>query len=238
MLAAQCNLVQRPQRAFSPGTGVFTGARLCRNRSRVSDSTQVWVSFSLDKFCPYTVPVGVDLVLHWIGYTSVAQVVALLDLVKNLHSFSPMGSIRSPPRPSSIGEVHGPAHGHKSNTASHGLALLAVMAIPTLDFIQRSSNMRKRTKHMGFHQPLQFSLPDAKLSMGSGLPSGGQRAWSQMTLGSKSRGKGTETRTAKARQILMQPQGQWKQLPLVILSWNEKLKLIPLAFPRGSGIQN
>lgn len=71
-----------------------------------------------------------------------------------------------------------------------------------------------------------------------GLPIAGQKAWSKMTLGSKNRGIETETRTEKARKILMQPHGQQKQLPLAILSWNEKLKLIPLAFPRESGIQN
>lgn len=59
-----------------------------------------------------------------------------------------------------------------------------------------------------------------------------------MTLGSKNRGKETESRTEKARKILMQPHGQPKQLPIVIVSWNEKLRLIPLAFPRESGIQN
>lgn len=66
----------------------------------------------------------------------------------------------------------------------------------------------------------------------------GQEACSKMTLASKSTEKETETRTEKAWKILMQTHGQQKRLPLVILSWNEKLKLIPLGFPRESEIQN
>jgi len=59
-----------------------------------------------------------------------------------------------------------------------------------------------------------------------------------MALGSQNRGKETEPGTEKSRKILMQPHGQQKQLPLVIVSWSEKLRLIPLAFPRESGTQN
>lgn len=66
----------------------------------------------------------------------------------------------------------------------------------------------------------------------------GQEACSKITLVSKSTEKETETRTEKARKVLMQTHGQQKRLLLVILSWNEKLKLIPLAFPHESKIQN
>lgn len=61
---------------------------------------------------------------------------------------------------------------------------------------------------------------------------------SKITLSSMNRQKETEIRTAKARKLLMQPHEQRKQLPQVIVSKNEKLKLIPLAFLRESAIQN
>lgn len=177
-----------------------------------------------NKFCPYRAPVGVDLVLHWIGYTTCGSGGGFVGFCQNLHGFAPIGSVKSPPQSSPAGEVHGPVHCQKSNPALHGQALLSVMAIPTLDFIPRNSNiwasMRKRTEHTGF-QYSSFPYQMQSSVWAVGLLSGGQKARSQMTLGSQGRRKETETRTAKARQILMQPHGQWKQLPLVILSWNE-----------------
>lgn len=87
------------KRAFPPGTGVFTEARLCRNTSKVSDSTQVQAFFSLEnRFCPYRVPVGVDLVLHWLDYTSCGSGGGFVGLCQESPEFCSNGHHKECPK--------------------------------------------------------------------------------------------------------------------------------------------
>lgn len=146
MLAAQRNLVQRPR---SWKCYIHRRNAVQEHKESFWDNSRLGFCTLANKSCLSRVPVGLDLVLHWIGYT----ICGSGDTFTGLCSFAPMGSGNSPPSPSSTAEAHGHVYCQKLNTALERLAVWSVMAIATRDFIPRNTNVcvsvRKRTKPHG-----------------------------------------------------------------------------------------
>lgn len=124
----------------------------------------------VNKFCPYKLPVGVDLVLHWTGYTTCGSGGGFVGFCQKSPQFCYNGQCKMSPKTFTYRWSSWSCSKYCINDYWHGLALLwkFLHLISSRGILTFELPWGKEQNTWDFIMSPQFSLTDAKLSMGSG----------------------------------------------------------------------